>query len=61
MLKPLFPPFSKNSVHLEPHPPPADMTSDYVDAVLFQLRWEAFEDLDGFGYFMGVLRQARAV
>ena len=27
------------------------MTSDYVDAVLFQLRWEAFEDLDG--YFMG--------
>ena len=45
-LKPLFPPFSKNSVHLEPHPPPADMTSDYVDAVLFQLHWEAFEDLD---------------
>ena len=28
------------------------MTSDYVDAVLFQLRWEAFEDLDG--YFMGL-------
>ena len=45
-LRPLFPPFSKSSVHLEPHPPPADMTSDYVDAVLFQLHWEAFEDLD---------------
>ena len=28
------------------------MTSDYVDAVLFRLRWEAFEDLDA--YFMGV-------
>ena len=27
------------------------MTSDYVDAVLFQLRWEAIDDRDG--YFMG--------
>ena len=42
---------STNSVRREPASPPVTMTSDYVDAVLFQLRWEAIDDRDG--YFMG--------
>ena len=44
--------FPQNSVPYLHHLPPANMTSDYVIAVLFRLRWEAVDCIDD--YMMGV-------